>query len=253
MKICIISSIDCSNYLSRIGSELENVSVLVPSPGVEPLFPESCVKKLRKLNCKVEFISHKEEALLKRLKELNVNVLISIGWRWILSEKVINSVNTCINIHPAILPDYKGYHTEPYVIKNGESLHGITAHYLTKGLDDGDIIMQEKFPITPFSTVKSLKNKVESRAGAFFSKLFKLIQDNKVVGVPQSKTKKTTLAKKRRPSDSEIDPTLSLSVLFNDIRCCDPELYPAFFYISGRKVGVKLFSIDATKDDDFDI
>lgn len=253
MKICVISAIDCSSYLSSLDDGFEKIDVLVPAKGIEPLFPEDCISKFNTSKCRVSFVSNKEEALFSKLEEIDADVLISIGWRWILSKKIINSVKTCINIHPAILPNYKGYHTEPYIIKNGENIHGITAHYLTEGLDDGDIIMQETFSITPFSTVNSLKKKVLDNSGSFFNKLLKHISTNKIISIPQDSTIKSTLAKKRKPIDSEVDSSLSLTSLYNEIRCCDPDAYPAFFYVNGRKIGIKLFSLEGVKEDEFEI
>ena len=65
-----------------------------------------------------------------------------------------------INIHPSLLPKYKGLNTHKRALENNEKFSGCTVHYVTSKLDSGKIIMQKKTNISKNDNVKSLKKKV---------------------------------------------------------------------------------------------
>lgn len=189
-----------------------------------------------------------QDELYNAILNISPEVIISIGWRKILPKRFFNLFKnkTLINIHPAILPDYKGFHTEPYVIMNNETFHGITAHELTPELDGGRIILQKKFQISKLSTVKSIKYEVEQVFPVFFKNLINIVNSNNIIFNHQIGETKI-IAPKRTPEDSEIDASLSLMSLYNTIRAFDPETYPAFFIINGEKIFIRLWSNNTTK------
>lgn len=198
-------------------------------------------------------IIENSEQLMKKLTEFSPDVIISIGWRRILRSEFFDSFKNIklINVHPAILPDYKGYHTEPYVIINNEKEHGITAHFLTQELDAGDIILQMRFPINEFSTVKSIKKEIEYVAPVFFDRLFQFIEMKEVPSLKQSGATKI-IAPKRTPEDSEINSKETLEQLYHAIRACDPDDYPAYFYYNKEKIYIKFWTV-RQKTNNFEI
>jgi methionyl-tRNA formyltransferase len=120
----------------------------------------------------------KEKALLlnyeqvaAKIDKLQPDVLISFGWRRIITNNMLNNRKLNINVHPATLPEYKGYHPVPYVLLNNEKEHGITAHIITDELDAGDIVHMEKFNINKFSTLRSLQSKVNDIMPNFIHQL----------------------------------------------------------------------------------
>lgn len=191
---------------------------------------------------KTNIISNKHE-LMACLIDLNPDVIISIGWRRILEKDFFDKFENklLVNIHPAILPQYKGFHSEPYVIFNNEKYHGITAHVLTSELDAGHIILQEVFEITKFSTVKSIKYEVEMRIPSFLEKLVTKINSDEIEFQTQ-KGETKIIAPKRKPEDSEINSHESLDSLFDIIRAFDPDKYPAYFFVNGEKVFIRLWT-----------
>ena len=79
----------------------------------------------------------------------------------ILSKKFIkNFKGKILNIHPSLLPKYKGLNTHQRAIENNEKFSGCTVHYVTSKLDSGKIILQKKVKIRKFETQKSLAKKV---------------------------------------------------------------------------------------------
>lgn len=174
---------------------------------------------------------------------LDVSVVILMGWRRIFEVDWFNDLRgrLLINVHPAILPDYKGYHTEPYIIINGEEEHGITAHHLTLGVDGGEIIHQVRFPISNFSTTASIKIQAKELMPRFLDELMFLILNDSITGTPQEPKSTKVIAPKRIQQDSEIDPKKTLVELYNFIRACDAENYPAFFYVGDQKVFISMW------------
>jgi len=189
---------------------------------------------------KLIFTLKKQENLNAFLENLNPDIIISLGWKKILNSDFFFRfrTKTLINIHPATLPNYKGYHTEPYIIINNEKTHGITAHLLTPNLDAGDIILQQTFSINEYDTVNSLKRKINTHMPLFIQQLFTYLDKNdKIQGIKQKGHTKIR-APKRTPNDSEINPEETLKDLYHIIRATEPDKYPAFFK---REDGVKVF------------
>jgi folate-dependent phosphoribosylglycinamide formyltransferase PurN len=65
-----------------------------------------------------------------------------------------------LNIHPSLLPKYKGLNTHQRAISNNEKYSGCTVHFVNSRLDSGKIILQKKVKISKFDTAKSLANKI---------------------------------------------------------------------------------------------
>lgn len=79
----------------------------------------------------------------------------------ILSKNFINKFgNRILNIHPSLLPKYKGLNTHERVLKNKDKFSGCTVHFVNKKLDSGKIIMQKKLKILKNDNLNSLKRKV---------------------------------------------------------------------------------------------
>ena len=253
MNIVILTGIDCSPYLERIKSIDAKISIIVPLKISEPLLPNNTCENIRNHGVDLYEVAYEEHDILEVLGKVTPDVIISIGWRRILSPELIAQTKLFLNIHPAILPQYKGYHTEPYVIINGESEHGITAHVMTEGLDEGDIVLQQTFPISKFSTIDTLKNKVTTMAPEFFEQLINKIINERLEFIKQDHSKTIVIAGKRKPTDSEIDPSKSIIDLFDVIRASNPTRFPSYFYYEGKKVGISLFTIDGEKEDPDDL
>ena len=111
------------------------------------------------INFKNKKISEKN--LLKKLLNNNINLICLAGFMKILSGDFIkNFTKPILNIHPSLLPKYKGLNTHKRVIKNKEKYSGSTVHIVTAKLDCGKIILQKKIKISKNENEKSLEKKV---------------------------------------------------------------------------------------------
>ena len=95
------------------------------------------------------------------LRARNIELVVMAGFMRILSDDfVLRWQGKLINIHPSLLPDYKGMHTHQRVLEAGEKQHGATVHWVIPELDAGEIIAQASLDILPNDTAESLQQRV---------------------------------------------------------------------------------------------
>ncbi len=102
-----------------------------------------------------------EKNLLNELKKNEIKLICLAGFMKILSKGFIqNFKGKIINIHPSLLPKYKGLNTHQRALKNNDQYSGCTVHYVNSKLDSGKIILQKKIKVYKNDTPKSLASKI---------------------------------------------------------------------------------------------
>ena len=102
-----------------------------------------------------------EKQIFKQLSKFKIDLICLAGFMKILSEKFIKKFKKKIlNIHPSLLPKYKGLNTHKRVLKNNEKYSGSTVHFVTPKLDSGKIILQKKIKVLKSDNVKILEKKI---------------------------------------------------------------------------------------------
>ena len=108
-----------------------------------------------------ENITNAEKTILKELKRNSIDLVCLAGFMKILSAKLIKKFKgKIINIHPSLLPKYKGLNTHQRVIDNNEKFSGCTVHFVNHKLDSGKIILQKKVKIRKCDTSNSLAKRI---------------------------------------------------------------------------------------------
>ena len=103
-----------------------------------------------------------ENTIIKEIKKYKISIICLAGYMQIISKKFINNVGTkIINIHPSLLPKFKGLNTFERVLKNKEKKSGCTVHYVNEKLDSGKIIVQKFFFINNKDHKENLKQKTQ--------------------------------------------------------------------------------------------
>ncbi len=111
-----------------------------------------------------------ECAALKELSKRKISLICLAGYMKILSKNFLNNYKgKIINIHPSLLPKYKGLNTYEKILKNKEKLSGCTVHYVNQKLDDGKVILQKFFFISHHDNEKTLKIKTQKIEHKIFS------------------------------------------------------------------------------------
>ena len=102
-----------------------------------------------------------EKKLLEKLFKYKINLICLAGFMKILSGNFIKKFKKPIlNIHPSLLPKYKGLNTHKKVINNKEKYSGSTVHLVSSKLDSGPIILQKKIKVSKFDNEKTLEKKI---------------------------------------------------------------------------------------------
>jgi phosphoribosylglycinamide formyltransferase-1 len=119
--------------------------------------------KIYKIKKKIFFFKNalSEKKVINELKKNNINLICLAGFMKILSKSFINNFKgKILNIHPSLLPKYKGLNTHEKAIKNKDKYSGCTVHFVNSKLDSGKIINQKKVRIKKFDTPKTLAKRI---------------------------------------------------------------------------------------------
>ena len=124
-------------------------------------------------------IKNAEKKILLELKKNKVNLICLAGFMKILSKNFIkNFKGKIINIHPSLLPKYKGLNTHQRAMNNREKYSGCTVHYVNSKLDSGKIILQKKVRILKNDTFNSLNKRVLKHEHIIYPKALKKVLSN---------------------------------------------------------------------------
>ena len=176
-----------------------------------PYHVPSVIKLCQKYN-----IPYSTENISKSKLPFKPDVVVSIYYRYIINIDVINSCNGKIfNLHPSLLPKYRGCSSVTWALINGEKEYGFTYHYVDNDCDTGNIILQRKLKIEEWDTQLSLYNKVMFASIDFFQEAFeKVIKGYN--GVKQ--TGEATRYKRGCPYDGIIDDRKDIEFIERFIR-----------------------------------
>ena len=119
------------------------------------------INKIKKKSFKFKKKNEIENQLLSVLKKHEIKMICLAGFMKILSRNFITKFSgKILNIHPSLLPKYKGLNTHQRVLSNKEKYSGCTVHFVNSKLDSGKIILQKKVKITKNETKNSLAKKI---------------------------------------------------------------------------------------------
>ena len=108
------------------------------------------------------FNSSEEDKMISEFTWARVDYIILAGWMRILTEGFVNQFhNRIINVHPSLLPKYKGLHAVEQAMESGDKETGCTVHYVNAELDGGEIIKQARVPIFENDTVRELTKRIQ--------------------------------------------------------------------------------------------
>jgi len=122
-----------------------------------------------------------DKKIIKLLRKENIDLIILAGYMRILSPYFIRSFkNKIINIHPALLPAFKGKNAIQRAFYYGCKITGVTVHFVDEKVDNGPIILQKSISIKNNMTLKSLEDKIHTLEHKLYPLAVKKITSNKV-------------------------------------------------------------------------
>lgn len=203
------------------------------------------VDRLRALPCKLIEIEKLE--INDTLRQFNGCALFSIGFPYLIPNELLEMFQPALNLHPTLLPRYRGPTTGAYILINDEQESGSTVHYMVSKMDCGDIVAQNRVSITAFDTIRSLQRKVYAEEPQLVIDALVAIENGAEIQ-PQDESLASVFPKRRTPEDSEINSSQPLIELINQIRACDADDFPAFFFYKGYKVFIRLWRSESDRD-----
>ncbi|RKG37815.1 phosphoribosylglycinamide formyltransferase [Acinetobacter rongchengensis] len=165
IKIAVLVSGSGSNLQALIDANLSGKIVGVISNKADAY----ALQRAKNANIPTAIIEHKQypnreafdDAMHQQLSDWNVDLVILAGFMRILSAQFVNAwEGKMVNIHPSLLPNYKGMHTHQRVLNTGDLLHGCTVHYVTAELDAGQALTQGVLKVAQHDNVASLAKRI---------------------------------------------------------------------------------------------
>jgi methionyl-tRNA formyltransferase len=232
-------------------------SVLASGHRVERIYvndPERWPKVQKSIDIAREFgidvhVVRKKADLTDLSDEIAGKICLSAGFNYIFSSDLLAKAQVIINVHGSLLPKYAGARTLSWAIVDGERESGVTVHRVDAGIDTGPVLLQRRFDLSPFETTRSLARKTGDLEPSVVVEALRRYEELGDAAFQPQSGEPQPLRPNRIPAHSQIDPRKPLIELLNNIRASDPDNYPAFFYLHGQKVCVRVWRPEKPEDE----
>ena len=161
MKIGVMCSGNGTNFENILRSCWEDEVVLM----IHNKKDCGAARRAEKFGIPHCYIKHKdEEQIIQLMQAWRVDLIVLAGYMKVVSPDFIKAFpNRIINLHPSLLPKYKGLHAVEQALEAGDKVTGCTVHYVNEELDSGEVILQSEVPIEPDDTVETLTPKIQRK------------------------------------------------------------------------------------------
>jgi len=175
-------------------------------------------------------------AFVERIRWLQPDLIFSFYYRRLLGRALLHLPRLgAINVHGSLLPKYRGRAPINWALVHGETLTGVTLHYMDERADHGDIIAQRPVPIAVEDTALTLSRKLTVAARDVVRETYPLIVSGRAPRTPQDHAAATRFGR-RRPADGRIDWGAPAWRIYNLVRAVAHPFPGAFTYWEGRRV-----------------
>jgi methionyl-tRNA formyltransferase len=154
----------------------------------------------------------------KHISSLKPDLIVVNSYSMIIQPEILSlTMGNTINIHGALLPQYRGANPTQWAILNDEFETGVTMHYMTEKIDNGDIIAQKRIPIFFDDTWRDIQSRILIATDSLLGEEIPKILSGNTIRVPQD-DKKARYWRRRNPEDGRIDRDMSVREIYNLIR-----------------------------------
>lgn len=177
---------------------------------------------------------------IKKIRKFEADLFVSMSFNQIFSEQFINipSLKT-INCHAGKLPYYRGRNVLNWVLINDEKEFGITVHYVDTGIDTGDIILQECYPISDEDDYGTLLERAYRGCAKVLYDAVKMLSEGKIIPIVQSSIASVGMyCGMRREGDEIVDWQQSSREIFNFVRALTKPGPGAVSYVAGNEIKI---------------
>lgn len=134
----------------------------------------------------IEYDKLDDDTFIKSIKDLNVDIAVVCSFNYKIPKALLDSVSGgFINVHPSLLPKYRGANPYSSVIINNEKETGVTLHFMDESFDTGDIIAQKKLPINEKETMGTIFNRLNILAFEMLFETLKTFENSELNRIKQ--------------------------------------------------------------------
>ena len=169
-------------------------------------------------------------------KAIDCDIFVTASYGKILPKSLLE-IRPCVNVHPSLLPKYRGATPIQSALLAGDEVTGVTIMKTEVGMDDGDIYVQEKMKIDDDDDFFSLHDKLADLGVKLLIETLDKIQNGTAKRTPQ-KHKEATFVKMIEKADAHLDFSKSVKTLVNEVRAY-AESPVAFFFVGGARIKVQ--------------
>ena len=227
----------CLSELLALGAPIAALFTHADNPA-EEIWWRPCRELARQHGIAVYVTDSFDDAWLARIAAMQPSILYSLFYRKLLPEELLRIAPLgSFNLHPSLLPKYRGRAPINWMIINGEREAGVTLHHMVARADAGDIVAQRTVEITENETAMTLYQKLVPIGASIIREYHPLI----VAGLAPRRAqdlKAGSYFGGRRPEDGRIDWTWPAQRIFNLIRGVTHPYPGAFCFVEGRKLKV---------------
>jgi len=241
LKIAILISAErgrrCLESLYACVSNKDEIIVFTfnESPW-EPEYVKHIEEIAKNNNSKFYVTSKVHDESFKKIWSQNLDVIIAIGWRYLIPPQVYNSTTKgCYIFHDSYLPEYRGFGPTVWAIRNDKKYTGVTVFKISEKVDEGPILFQEKVLIGSEDYISDILEKVTLKCEDLIKKLYESVKANNFSLSIQNQNDATYLCK-LTPNDFRINWKKNSREIFNLIRSYSHPYSGAFAFFEKKKL-----------------
>jgi len=189
-------------------------------------------------------------SFINKIRKITPDIVVVVAFGQILSSDFLSVPRICsLNLHPSLLPRYRGPAPIPWAIIRGDKETGVTIQRIEKGIDEGRIIIQKKIPISFSDTAKDLEKKLSFLGAELLLEAIKRIKEGSVEYIVQDE-KQASYAPKIEKKYGLIKWEKSSYDIHNLVRGLNP--YPGaftFIRLRGKNTKVKIWQTELIEED----
>ena len=242
MKIIFFGSSEISvPFLEKLHASEHDITAVITNIDKETgrgkkILPNPVKMKAEELHLKCFEIKKMDDEIYNNLLALNFDALVIVSFGNMIPQKVIDLSNdTAINVHPSLLPAYRGPSPIATALINGNSQTGVSIMKIDEGLDTGSIFAQTRFEISITDNKEILENKVIEIGAPLLISCLNLIGEGLLSSIPQ--TGEISYTRVFKKEDFKIDWSKNSSDIRNKIRAFSPDP-GAFTFLDGLRIKI---------------
>lgn len=191
----------------------------------------------------------KDESVVEKISSYDPDVIVVVAYGKFLPDSILKLPRfDCINIHPSLLPKYRGAAPMNWALINGEKETGVSSMYMAKEMDAGDILLQKKIKIDEEDNLESIHDKLAELSAEVIDETIQKLKEEKLTPIKQDPCL-VTFARILKKEDGKIDWDKDGRFIFNQIRGMNP--WPGTYsYLDNKMVKIlktELVELDSEK------